>query len=72
MKNYTLVGVGITPEGINQNYVMYDFALDRAWYQNSVDVDKWLQVRCTVHRIWFRFISSISVGCTDISIFMYV
>lgn len=37
-----MVGVGITPEGINQNYVMYEFLLDRAWYQNSTDVPKWM------------------------------
>lgn len=37
-----MVGVGITPEGINQNYVMYEFALDRAWYQNSTDVPDWI------------------------------
>lgn len=37
-----MVGVGITPEGINQNYVMYEFALDRGWYQDSTDVWKWL------------------------------
>lgn len=37
-----MVGVGITPEGINQNYVMYEFLLDRAWYQNSTDVPQWI------------------------------
>lgn len=37
-----MVGVGITPEGINQNYVMYEFALDRAWYPNVTDVPKWI------------------------------
>lgn len=38
-----MVGVGITPEGINQNYVVYDFALDRAWLQDSVNVTKWIE-----------------------------
>lgn len=38
-----MVGVGITPEGINQNYVMYDFALDRAWLQDSMNVTKWIE-----------------------------
>lgn len=38
----TMVGVGLSPEGINQNYVMYEFALDRAWYQNSVNVSNWI------------------------------
>lgn len=39
----TMVGVGITPEGINQNYVMYEFALDRGWYQEKTNVSEWLQ-----------------------------
>lgn len=38
----SMAGVGITPEGINQNYVMYEFALDRAWYQNEVNVSDWI------------------------------
>ena len=38
-----MVGVGITPEGINQNYVMYEFALERAWDQATVNIEKWLQ-----------------------------
>lgn len=37
-----MVGVGITPEGINQNYVMYEFALDRAWQHLPTDVPKWI------------------------------
>lgn len=28
----TMVGLGVTPEGINQNHVIYEFALDLAWY----------------------------------------
>lgn len=28
--------------GINQNYVMYEFALNQAWYQNSTDVPNWI------------------------------
>lgn len=38
-----MIGVGITPEGINQNYVMYDFLLDRAWDQTSVNVSGWIE-----------------------------
>lgn len=38
----SMVGVGITPEGINQNYIMYEFALDRAWQQNEVNVSDWI------------------------------
>lgn len=39
--NSTMVGVGITPEGINQNYVMYEFALEMAWNFESVDEEVW-------------------------------
>ena len=37
-----MIGVGITPEGINQNYIIYEFALDRAWYHDPTDVFKWI------------------------------
>lgn len=36
-----MYGVGITPEGINQNYVMYEFALERGWDHTTVDAEKW-------------------------------
>lgn len=39
--NSTMVGVGITPEGIFQNYVMYDFALKMAWTGKPVDLEMW-------------------------------
>lgn len=41
MVNSTMIGVGITPEGINQNYAIYEFALERAWDQQTVDIGKW-------------------------------
>lgn len=47
-----MVGVGVTPEGINQNYVIYEFALDRAWYQESTNVTKWLN-EYTINRYGF-------------------
>lgn len=37
-----MLGFGITPEGINQNYVMYEFALERGWDQTPVDTHKWM------------------------------
>lgn len=40
--NSSMIGVGITPEGINQNYVMYEFALDRAWNQLPANISKWI------------------------------
>lgn len=48
-----MVGVGITPEGINQNYVIYEFALDRAWHQDSTDVFKWIN-EYTLNRYGFE------------------
>lgn len=37
-----MAGVGITPEGIFQNYIMYNFALEQGWHQNSFNVSKWI------------------------------
>lgn len=41
MPNSSMVGTGLTPEGINQNYVMYDLMLEMAWRKEPVDLDKW-------------------------------
>ncbi|XP_037025538.1 alpha-N-acetylglucosaminidase [Bradysia coprophila] len=43
MENSTMYGVGITPEGINQNYVMYEFALERGWDHTPANLEKWFQ-----------------------------
>jgi len=40
--NSTMVGVGITMEGINQNYVMYDMTLDMKWQRQYLDLDSWV------------------------------
>uniref|UniRef100_A0A336LVK5 CSON005991 protein n=1 Tax=Culicoides sonorensis TaxID=179676 RepID=A0A336LVK5_CULSO len=41
-QSLTMVGLGITPEGINQNHVMYEFALDLAWNGKSrLNTRKW-------------------------------
>jgi len=36
-------GVGIIPEGINNNPVGYDLMLELAWHKDSVDVKEWLK-----------------------------
>jgi alpha-N-acetylglucosaminidase len=41
MANSTMVGTGLTPEGINQNYVIYDLMLDMGWSDTSVNLTKW-------------------------------
>lgn len=37
-----MIGVGITPEGINQNHVMYEYALEMAW-GTVPDPDTWFK-----------------------------
>lgn len=44
MENSTMMGVGITPEGINQNYAMYELALERGWHDSNFDLKLWFQV----------------------------
>lgn len=41
LKTTSMLGVGITPEGINQNYVMYALALERAWLKENINLTKW-------------------------------
>nr|XP_024217988.1 alpha-N-acetylglucosaminidase-like [Halyomorpha halys] len=40
-ENSTLVGVGITPEGINQNYVIYDLLMDMFWRKKPANLTEW-------------------------------
>lgn len=44
----TMLGTGITPEGINQNYGLYEFALEMGWYRDIYDVKQWFQTYATV------------------------
>ncbi|ETN60068.1 alpha-N-acetyl glucosaminidase [Anopheles darlingi] len=36
--SYTMLGTGITPEGINQNYGVYEFALEMGWYDGETAI----------------------------------
>lgn len=36
-----MVGFGITPEGINQNYIMYEFALEMGWIMKTQNLNQW-------------------------------
>ncbi|KIA95390.1 alpha-N-acetylglucosaminidase [Pedobacter kyungheensis] len=38
-----LSGVGIIPEGINNNPVAYDLMLELGWHQNFIKVDEWIK-----------------------------
>lgn len=40
--NSTMMGIGITPEGINQNYIMYDLVMEIPWNEGSIDIDDWI------------------------------
>ncbi|ETW08490.1 hypothetical protein, variant 1 [Aphanomyces invadans] len=40
--NGTMVGIGLTMEGIFQNYIVYDLTLQMAWESKPVDLAKWL------------------------------
>ncbi|CAF1296952.1 unnamed protein product [Rotaria sordida] len=39
-----MIGVGITMEGINQNEIMYEFALEKSWRSplNDIELNDWL------------------------------
>lgn len=36
-----MVGTGITPEGINQNYVIYDLMSEMSWRKSPANLSVW-------------------------------
>jgi alpha-N-acetylglucosaminidase len=38
-----MIGIGLTPEGIEQNPVMYALMLENVWRDQPIDLDKWLK-----------------------------
>lgn len=42
-QNNYMKGVGIMPEGINNNPVVYELLLELAWHKEKLDVSKWLK-----------------------------
>ncbi|XP_067002002.2 alpha-N-acetylglucosaminidase isoform X3 [Anabrus simplex] len=38
---HSMVGIGLTPEGINQNYIMYDLMNDMPWRTMPVNLTEW-------------------------------
>ena len=46
MANSTMVGIGLTPEGINQNNVMYEFMMENAWRREPTDLTQWWDTLC--------------------------
>lgn len=41
MNGSSMIGIGLTPEGINQNYVVYDLVLDLMWRKEPVNLTSW-------------------------------
>jgi alpha-N-acetylglucosaminidase len=39
--NTTIVGTGLTMEGIFQNYIVYQFVIDRTWSTMIIDEQQW-------------------------------
>ncbi|MVN91819.1 alpha-N-acetylglucosaminidase [Mucilaginibacter aquatilis] len=37
-----MIGIGLTPEGIEQNPVMYELMTDNTWRNEPINVDEWL------------------------------
>ncbi|XP_070531316.1 alpha-N-acetylglucosaminidase isoform X2 [Cardiocondyla obscurior] len=47
MNDSTMVGTGLTPEGINQNYVIYELMNEMAYRHEPVDLDNWFESYAT-------------------------
>ncbi|XP_030241683.1 alpha-N-acetylglucosaminidase [Drosophila navojoa] len=43
MPNSSLVGVGITPEGIGQNYAMFALTLEQGWSSDELQLEDWFE-----------------------------
>ena len=41
--NSTMIGIGITPEGIHQNEVVYEFFLENTWRTSPRDIHNWTE-----------------------------
>ena len=40
-----MVGTGLTMEGINQNYVVYDKMLEMGWRKKVPDLNQWYSIK---------------------------
>jgi alpha-N-acetylglucosaminidase len=41
--NSTMIGIGLTMEGINQNNVIYEFMLENSWRQGPRNLTQWME-----------------------------
>lgn len=69
--NSTMVGVGITMEGINQNDMIYEFVLENSWRKGPRNLTQWF-VDLLLLFIWLRpRQSAVAVlRSTDVTSFM--
>lgn len=42
-----MLGIGLTPEGIEQNPVMYEYMTEVIWYATAPDMDHWVETYAT-------------------------
>ena len=63
-----LYGFGISPEGINQNEVVYELLTDVAWTDKTIQLDKWIEMWCIsrygiynqgIKNIWVNLLKSV-------------
>nr|CAD7426836.1 unnamed protein product [Timema monikensis] len=47
LTNGTMVGTGLTPEGINQNYVIYDLMTEMSWRTEPTNLTQWVSAYAT-------------------------
>nr|CAD7604254.1 unnamed protein product [Timema genevievae] len=47
LPNGTMVGTGLTPEGINQNYVIYDLMTEMSWRTEPTNLTQWVSAYAT-------------------------
>ncbi|XP_025109026.1 alpha-N-acetylglucosaminidase-like isoform X2 [Pomacea canaliculata] len=71
--NSTMIGTGLTPEGIFQNEVIYEFMNENAWRDGPRDIDSWLAsyiqqrynyTSSAVIEAWYLLKQSV-YNCTD-------
>ncbi|XP_012942154.1 alpha-N-acetylglucosaminidase isoform X2 [Aplysia californica] len=66
--NSSMIGIGITPEGINQNEVVYEFMAENTWRTEPRDIFKWVEQyalqryganNAAIASAWTRLMSSV-------------
>jgi len=71
--NSTLIGIGMSPEGIDQNEVMYEFMSEHSWRSEVRNTTDWVVAfaqqrygidNYNVSKAWTRLMSSV-YNCTD-------